>query len=47
MKRSIFEEHAAFVFIGEFQQAPVGFVLCFENFSTFKGRAGIHLEDLF
>ena len=26
---------------------PVGFVLWFYNFSTFKGKAGIYLEDLF
>jgi GNAT superfamily N-acetyltransferase len=27
--------------------APVGFALFFHNFSTFKGQAGIYLEDLF
>ena len=27
--------------------APVGFALFFHNFSTFKGRPGIYLEDLF
>lgn len=26
---------------------PVGFVLYYYNFSTFKGRAGIHIEDIF
>ncbi len=26
---------------------PVGFALYFRNFSTFLGRAGIYLEDLF
>ena len=26
---------------------PVGFALFFHNFSTFLGRPGIHLEDLF
>ncbi|HUN70907.1 MAG TPA: GNAT family N-acetyltransferase [Steroidobacteraceae bacterium] len=26
---------------------PVGFALYFHNFSTFKGRPGIYLEDLF
>jgi GNAT superfamily N-acetyltransferase len=26
---------------------PVGFALYFHNFSTFVGRAGIYLEDLF
>jgi GNAT superfamily N-acetyltransferase len=27
--------------------APVGFALFFHNFSTFKGKPGIYLEDLF
>ena len=27
--------------------APVGFALFFHNFSTFKGRPGIYLEDLY
>jgi GNAT superfamily N-acetyltransferase len=26
---------------------PVGFALFFHNYSTFKGRAGLYLEDLF
>jgi GNAT superfamily N-acetyltransferase len=28
-------------------ELPVGFALFFHNFSTFRGRAGIYLEDLF
>ena len=28
-------------------QAPVGFALFFHNFSTFLGRHGLYLEDLF
>ena len=28
-------------------EAPAGFALWFYNFSTFRGRAGIYLEDLF
>jgi GNAT superfamily N-acetyltransferase len=33
--------------IAEWDGAPVGFALWFLNFSTFSGRAGIYLEDLF
>jgi GNAT superfamily N-acetyltransferase len=33
--------------IGDFQGEPVGFALFFHNFSTFLGRPGIYLEDLF
>lgn len=29
------------------QHIPVGFTIFFSNYSTFLGKAGIHLEDLF
>jgi GNAT superfamily N-acetyltransferase len=35
------------VLIGEEDGVPVGFALYFHNFSTFAGRPGIYLEDLF
>jgi GNAT superfamily N-acetyltransferase len=33
--------------IAEADGTPVGFCLWFYNFSTFRGRAGIYVEDLF
>lgn len=33
--------------IAEWEGAPVGFALYFYNYSTWKGRPGIYLEDLF
>ena len=33
--------------IAEWDGAPVGFALWFANFSTFRGRHGIYLEDIF
>ena len=33
--------------IAELDHAPIAFALFFHNFSTFKGRPGIYLEDLF
>ena len=33
--------------IAEWSGEPVGFALFFYNYSTWKGRAGIYLEDLF
>jgi GNAT superfamily N-acetyltransferase len=33
--------------IGYFKGEPVGFVLYFHNYSTFLGRPGIYIEDLF
>lgn len=35
------------VVIGELDSKPQGFALFFHNFSTFEGRPGIYLEDLF
>ena len=35
------------VLIGEIDNVAQGFALFFHNFSTFEGRPGIYLEDLF
>jgi GNAT superfamily N-acetyltransferase len=35
------------VLIGELDGVPQGFALFFYNFSTFEGKPGIYLEDLF
>ncbi len=35
------------VLVAELDEAPAGFALYFHNFSTFLGRPGIYLEDLF
>ncbi len=35
------------VAIGYFETKPVGFVLFFHNYSTFLGRPGLYIEDLF
>jgi GNAT superfamily N-acetyltransferase len=37
----------AFCDIAEQDGAPVGFAFWFYNFSTFEGRCGLYLEDLF
>ena len=41
------ERPAAEVVIAEFRGAPAGFALFFHNYSTWRGRPGIYLEDLF
>ncbi len=41
------DRNVAEVLIGYFQGEPVSFALYFHNFSTFLGRAGIYLEDLY
>jgi len=35
------------VLIAELDGKPIGFALFFHNFSTFEGRPGIYLEDLY
>jgi len=35
------------VIIGEIDGMPQGFALFFHNFSTFEGKPGLYLEDLF
>lgn len=47
LKRALFDEHQAEVVLGEVAGKPVGMALFFHNFSTFKGRHGLYLEDLF
>ncbi|SHN59648.1 GNAT family N-acetyltransferase [Desulfitobacterium chlororespirans] len=44
---SLFERKMAEVVIGEYKNTPVAFALFFHNFSTFLGRPGIYLEDLY
>jgi GNAT superfamily N-acetyltransferase len=41
------ENKAAEVLIGLFHEKPVSMALFFTNFSTFLGRPGIYLEDLY
>ncbi|MBQ8015289.1 MAG: GNAT family N-acetyltransferase [Clostridia bacterium] len=47
LKEWIFEKKKAEVIFAVENGKEVGFALFFHNFSTFLGRAGIYLEDLF
>ncbi|WP_417623327.1 GNAT family N-acetyltransferase [Paremcibacter congregatus] len=48
LRQSLFGNHpVAHVVIGEISGIPQGFALYFYNYSTFRGRPGIYLEDLF
>ena len=47
LRESLFERKIAEVIIGEYKNKPVGYALFFHNFSTFLGRPGIYLEDLY
>ncbi len=41
------EKKFAEVVIGEYNSEPVGYALYFYNFSTFLGKPGLYLEDLY
>ena len=48
LRASLFEgRQVAEVVIASWNERPAGFALFFHNFSTFLGRPGIYLEDLF
>ncbi len=48
LRQSLFgERRVAEIVIASYDGEPAGFALFFHNFSTFLGRPGIYLEDLF
>jgi len=47
LEKSIFENHEAEAIIAYDKNEPVGFAIYFHNFSTFLGKKGLYLEDLF
>ena len=48
LKKILFAENThVHIIIAFYKNKPVGFALYFYNFSTFKGKTGLYLEDLF
>jgi GNAT superfamily N-acetyltransferase len=47
LEETLFVQKKAEVILGDYQQQPVAFALFFHNYSTFLGRPGIYLEDLY
>jgi Sortase and related acyltransferases len=47
LKEWLFNKKSSEVLIGELNGKPVGYALFFHSFSTFLGRTGIYLEDLY
>lgn len=44
---SIYNKNGAEVLIAEENNIPIGFALYFYNFSTFVGKRGLYLEDIY
>lgn len=47
LEKYLFDEQKAEVILGEIEGKPVAFALFFTNFSTFLGKPGLYLEDLY
>ena len=47
LRQQLFERQQAEVVFALEEEKEVGFALFFHNFSTFLGRSGLYLEDLF
>lgn len=47
IEQNVFDKRQADVLLAYYNGEPAGFALYFPNFSTFEGRAGLYLEDIF
>lgn len=47
LRENLFARQGAQVLLAQWAGVPVGFALFFHNFSTFLGRPGLYLEDLY
>jgi GNAT superfamily N-acetyltransferase len=47
LRHTLFEKKSAEVLLASEGDVPVGFAVFFHNFSTFLGKPGIYLEDVF
>jgi len=47
LRKNLFEKRYAECILAYEGEEPVGFALFFHNFSTFLGKPGLYLEDLF
>ena len=47
LRKTIFQDKRAEVLFCDYDQQTVGFAVFFHNFSTFNGKPGLYLEDLY
>jgi len=47
LKENIFQNRYAEVLIADLKNEPIGFAIIFHNFSSYSGKAGIYIEDIY
>jgi len=47
LSRCLFTDKLAEALVSEYQETPAGFALFFRTFSTFLGKGGVYIEDIF
>ncbi|HIT18873.1 MAG TPA: GNAT family N-acetyltransferase [Candidatus Fimivivens faecavium] len=47
LRDSLFQRKKAQALLAEYEGVPAGYALYFYNFSTFQGKPGVYLEDLY
>lgn len=47
LRESVFVRRKAEILIAEYEGSPIGYALFFFNFSTFVGRHGLYIEDIY
>lgn len=47
LRWSLFEKRIGTVIIGEYYNVPISYAIFFYNFSSFDGKLGIYLEDIY
>lgn len=47
LRKNLFEDRCAEVLLAEWKGQPAAFAVFFHNFSTFVGKRGLYLEDVF
>ena len=47
LRESLFVKHAASVLLAQVAGEVIGYAVWFYNFSTFEGKRGLYLEDIF
>ena len=47
IREELFKHKVAEALVGEFEGQAVGYAIFFKNFSSFRGKAGIYIEDIY